>query len=569
MAVIPDPLCAQADARSATKEERLNRWRDLRFGLFIHWGPYSALGGEWQGKAYPHNSEWIMRSAAIPKAAYREAARSFDPKAYDPDSIVAFAKESGFKYIVITAKHYDGFALFDSKVSDFDAVDVLPSKRDLLKEFSMACRKAGMPLGYSYAVDRDWYHPGGNTLGKAWDPAQIGVREDYLRKVALPQLKELVDGYGPAIALLADAGTGVPQGMVPSFQEAVGPDIVMPQDFAGNQDYQYTDGIPLNHTITSVDWEQCTNLGRSWGYRKHGMNYHSAGTVLRELVSTASKGGNYLLNIGLEGDGRVPDEAASRMKEVGDWLARHRESIYGTAKSPFVVHPWNGVATVRDEKDKGATLYLHLFGKERQGKITLGSMVTRPDSAEVMGESGEPAISGRPGRWELDLSGIEPRGEITVVKVKLPTMPEIGPGPIVAAEDGSFRLDPGRGSYADRRTLLGRTPSTPSLQVTGFADEKDSGVWEIYSDAAARMSLRLLATSAVAAEEKTLLVQVNDGPPIEARLATGTGPGAPFFTSTTFSLPLGLCRVRISGSTAGDAPNNPISTSLIELIPAK
>lgn len=556
------------DPRAAGMAARMEKWRNLRFGLFIHWGPYSELGGIWQGKVQGGNTEWLMHSAKISRADYRQVAKDFDPEAYDPDGLVTFAKRCGFNYIVMTAKHYDGFALFDSQVSDFDSVDVLPSKRDLLKEFSVACKKGGMPLGFSYAVDRDWYHPGGNTLGPAWDPTQAGSRYDYLEKIALPQLRELLDGYGPALTLLADSGPGIPSRLVPAFQEALGTGVAMATDFAGRTDYRYTDGLPLQSTVALLDWEKCTCLGNSWGYRKGKMNYQPVETILRELIATNSTGGNYLLNVGLDGEGRIPAEAEERLEAIGSWLSKYGESIDGTSRSPFVRHSWKGGATVKDEGEDGATLYLHLFGKEKREKIALESLLTEPQLVEVMGTGEFLNISGAPGAWVIDSSVWEPREEISVLRVKLTSMPKLGEGPITAGPDGRFQLALARGRYTDHRATLGRTASSAALQFTGFSDERDVGNWELRSAKAVPVRLGLQITGPLPAEGKELVLSVDGKKVGEAKILPPEDAAKPAVVeSPSFEVPVGNCRIGISGK---ESPANsaPISVSKIELIPA-
>jgi alpha-L-fucosidase len=565
------PVRAESDVRDSGREKRMERWRELRFGLFIHWGPYSHLGGEYNGETYPRNTEWIMRSAKIPRQDYRKVAEAFDPKRYDAGELVGFAQKSGFKYVVMTAKHYDGFALFDSKVSDFDAVDVLPSRRDLLGEFSAACKEAKMPLGYSYAVDRDWYHPGGNTLGKAWDPSQSGSREKYLENVALPQLKELQSGYGPVLCLLTDtAARGVPHSLSSAFRQAISPEVVMSAGFSGERgDYHYTDGRPIGHSIAAVDWEKCETLGDSWGFRKGATRWKSASHVIQELVSTASKGGNYLLNVGLDGDGRFPPEAQERLSAVGEWLGLHGESIYGTTRSPFVKHPWKGGATVRDEGEKGYVLYLHLFGKESRGKIGLESLLTRPTSAQVLGGKASLPVAGRAGRWEVDLTGVAFGEDVTVIKVRLPEKPSLGPGAIVAAGDGSYFLDPARGIFAKQRGSVGRSASSADLQVTAFADAKDSGEWEIYAETPSKIHLEIVPLPPAPVEGKTVIVRVNDKKVAEAVVSFSSpseGRTLPL-RSASFPIPAGASRITISGDDSGSTA--PILTSSIKLQPSK
>jgi len=179
-------------------------WRHARFGMFVHWGVYAVPAGEYKGKRTPHLGEWIMRDARIPKEEYRAFAAAFDPGEYDPAAWVALARKSGARYMVVTAKHHDGFALFDSKASDWDAVDATPSGRDLLGELASACRRESMPLGFHYSQAQDWWHPGGASYGQPWDPSQAGDFDAYLDRIAVPQVRELCGRYGPVACLFFD-----------------------------------------------------------------------------------------------------------------------------------------------------------------------------------------------------------------------------------------------------------------------------------------------------------------------------------------------------------------------------
>jgi len=565
----PVPASSPAqNPRMAAKAERMTAWRGLRFGLFIHWGPYSQLGGAYDGKVYPGNTEWIMRSAAISRADYREAAKQFDPKEYDPAAIVSFAKDCGFKYIVMTAKHYDGFAMFDSKASDFNSVAVLPSKRDLLKEFSKACQDGKMPLGFSYAVDRDWYNPGGNTLGAPWDESQKGSHDAYLQKVVLPQLHELMSNYGPVLTLMADTGSRIPAALAPAFEQAIPPAVAMPRDFAGNSDYFYTDGMVRGFSTVQTDWEQCTTMGDSWGYRKGHVSWQSADRILNELVTTAGRGGNYLLNVGLDGDGKIPEGAQAELQKVGVWLSQYGAAIYGSRKSPFASHPWQGTATVVDEGSKGSSLYLFLFGHEKHDSISLPSLVTGPQSAEVMGTGERLPVRGMPGHWEIDTARVNPRRDITVLKVRLPEAPVLGPGPAVPAERGIIKLQLSEGIYASRHTTLGRTPDSSDLQLTSFSDSKETGDWQIYSPSAVKVQLSLKAAASLPSEEKKLVIWLNNKKAGEI-LIKPEEPGAkasPTFSSTSFRLPAGASQLRIAG-VENDENSQSISTSEIDLVP--
>jgi len=205
-AVLPEETQSQRDQRMAW-------WRDARFGMFIHWGVYAVPAGAYNGKQIPGIGEWIMNRGKIPVAEYREFARQFNPVKYDPDKWVQIAKQAGMKYIVITSKHHDGFALFDSKASDWNVVKATPYGKDLLKPLAEACKKYGLKLGFYYSQAQDWNNPGGAAKGGHWDKAQDGSMDDYIRNVAVPQVKEILSNYGPIAVLWWDTPNNPPENM--------------------------------------------------------------------------------------------------------------------------------------------------------------------------------------------------------------------------------------------------------------------------------------------------------------------------------------------------------------------
>lgn len=560
------------DPRRSGKEDRMSQWRSWRYGLFIHWGPYSKLGGTYDGKAITGNTEWIMRSAKIPREEYRKVAKSFDPQHYDPVAIVSFAKEAGFRYIILTAKHYDGFALFDSNASDFDAVDLLPSKRDLVKEFAKACGDAKMPLGFSYSLNMDWYHPGADTLGSTWDVGQKGSKDNYFEKIALPQVQELTHNYGKVAVMMFDNGRPPFPALASRFIEAVGTKTACSFDFTGRGrgDYLYTDINSSGKYYHLEDWEKCTSASDSWGYRKEPANWKDAESLLRELVTTASRGGNYLLNIGLDGEGGIPPEGRERLSSIGAWLVRYGDSIYGTSRSPFTRHTWKGGATLRDRGGEGSTVYLHFF--ENPGKeLILPDLITQPQEANQMGAETSIPVSGRPGAWKLDLSALELTANLPVVEVKLPSRAVIGPGPICSDQEGNYSLSPGRAVLSGSGMSVGRTESSSDLRITGFANASDRATWEVYAYKSAPLKLTVEGLPEVVSIEKKLVLSIN-GKELETfglepipEEASGPTRRIRTFSSPTFRLTPGLNKITVSGAADAKGKAEPLVALRVRL----
>src|SRR4051794_26583235 len=203
---------AQGAQDNAARDARMKWWRDARFGMFIHWGVYSVPAGRWKGEPVNGAGEWLMHDAKIPPSEYQQLPAQFNPTHFDADAWVKTAQDAGMKYIVITAKHHDGFAMYHSKASPFNIVDATPFKRDPLAELASACKKHDMNLGFYYSQAQDWNHPGGAAIGGHWDPAQDGSMDQYIQTIAVPQVRELLENYGPVAVLWWDT----PEGMTPA-----------------------------------------------------------------------------------------------------------------------------------------------------------------------------------------------------------------------------------------------------------------------------------------------------------------------------------------------------------------
>lgn len=350
----------------AERDQRMEWWRDARFGMFIHWGLYSIPAGTWNGKQISGIGEWIMNSASIPVADYKALATQFNPTAFNAHDIVALAKSAGMKYIVITAKHHDGFAMFDSKADPFNIVAATPFHRDPLRELAQECKKQGIKLGFYYSQDQDWTAPGGAALKRDdhqpptfhWDPAQNGDFATYLHTKAIPQLKELLTNYGDFPAVIwFDTPT---KDMTPELAGEIvtllnqHPNLIWNNRLGGGykgdtetpEQYIPPQGYP------GRDWESCMTMNDTWGYKSYDTNFKSSETLLRNLIDIASKGGNYLLNIGPDSKGNVPDAESQRLQEIGRWLAVNGEAIYGTQPTLFGSEAGAFSPTEKDKQGK-------------------------------------------------------------------------------------------------------------------------------------------------------------------------------------------------------------------------
>ena len=376
------------DETAEQRDARMAWWRDARFGLFIHWGVYSVPAGTHNGEQIENIGEWIMHYGKIPVSEYQQYAKEFNPVDYDPEAWVLMAKDAGMKYIVITAKHHDGFALFETAASDWNIVEATPYGKDLLKPLAEAARKHDIKLGFYYSQAQDWVHPGGSFWdGYGWDPAQNGSMDEYLRDIAVPQVKELFTNYGEISILWWDTPIDMTPARAAMFDGLVElqPGIIVNNRLLYGHDGDLrTPEQNVPPTGLDYDWEACMTMNTTWGYKSYDDDWKSSGQLIRNLVDSASKGGNYLLNVGPMANGEIPQASIERLKDVGEWMRVNSSSIYGTTASPFIRLTW-GRAT-KKEYPNATELYLHVFDWPEDGLLRVDGLRSDVSGAYFMAD---------------------------------------------------------------------------------------------------------------------------------------------------------------------------------------
>ena len=349
-------VCSAGETK-AQRDARMAWWREAKFGLFIHWGVYSVPAGYYHGQPVGGIGEWIMNSGKIPMAEYQTYAKEFNPVKFNAGEWVKLAKEAGQKYIVITSKHHDGFAMFDTQASQWGITHASPFGRDPLKELAAACRKEGIQLGFYYSQAQDWNNGGAAIHGK-WDPAQQRDMDDYIDKIAVPQVKEILSNYGKFPAVLwwdtpEDMNKERAQKLY-DVVEQLRPGIIMNNRLGGGfaGDTETPEQFIPPQGYPGRDWETCMTMNDTWGYKRDDQNFKSTRTLLRNLCDIASKGGNYLLNVGPTSEGLIPQPEVDRLKEVGAWMKVNGEAIYGASPTIFGAEDGSFSATEKDEKGK-------------------------------------------------------------------------------------------------------------------------------------------------------------------------------------------------------------------------
>lgn len=518
------PVSASAD--------RTQWFREARFGMFIHWGVYAVPAGEWNGrKVSPtQGGEWIYRLLSIPAADYRALGTGFTASRYDPQAWARLAREAGMKYVVVTAKHHDGLALYDSAASDWNVVKATAAGRDVLAPLADAVRAEGLRFGAYYSQSQDWMNPGGENYGQAprWDPLQKGDYDTYLAKVAVPQVREILSRYHPDI-IWWDTPVAMTKERVKPFADALAelaPNIIsnnrLGSGFSGDTKTPEQHIPPRGYP--GELFEVCMTMNRTWGYKRDDNEWKSVHQLLQNLSDITSKGGNFLLNVGPTAEGEIPAASIERLKAIGRWMSVNGEAIYATDAGPFPRRlPW-GRVTQKHRADGGDTLYLHVWEWPADGRVLLPTVRETPSAGRLLARSGavtaEPASEG----LSVRLPGDAPDADVSVVRLDFPGPVNVTqlaytlPGPDGRIEmgvadadfhggaDGNFVIT---GSGADAYASGWKTAS---WSIDYFVRVPKAGRWRV----SAEFSADKLAKLSVGLKQK---------PPVVAEIAVTPGDG--------------------------------------------
>jgi alpha-L-fucosidase len=433
------------------KDQRMQWWRDARFGLFIHWGLYSVPAGEWKGET--NHAEWIRTTAQIPLTEYEKFVQQFNPVKFNAEEWVKAAKEAGMKYIVITSKHHDGFNMFNSAETDFDIMST-PFHRDVMKELSEACKKEGIVFCFYHSI-MDWHHPD-YLPRREWekDRPTTGANMDHYVSYLKMELKELLTNYGKIGVLWFDGewentwtherGKDLYQ-YVRSLQPSIivnnrvdvgreGMQGLTKQGFVGDfgtpeQEIPAT-GIP------NADWESCMTMNDNWGYNSHDNNWKSSEDLVRKLVDIASKGGNFLLNIGPTSQGLFPQQAIDRLKDIGSWMKINSESIYETKASPFKKLSWG--RCTQKAIPGGTRLYLHVFDWPEDGKLNVPGIGNQFIASYALADKMKLKTERKESDYVIDISPAAKQNYATVIVMDIKGKPIIYDAPEIKSSSSIF-----------------------------------------------------------------------------------------------------------------------------------
>jgi len=425
--------------KKLSDDERMEWWRDSKFGMFIHWGAYSIIGGERGTKIAGGGAEWAMDKLDYTVEDYEKYPEMFNPALFDADAWVTMAKNAGMKYIVITSKHHEGFGLWDSKVSDYDVMDTSPFKRDIIKELSEACKKQDIKFCVYYSIV-DWHHPQaqGNlypnyNIAQHDDPSVVNPEfPEYFQNYMKPQVKELLTNYGDIGVVwfdgdwISDYTTEMGKELY-SFIRDIQPNTIVNNrvdkgrtgmDGMDNNEGNFAGdfGTPeqeIPDTGIDSDWEACMTMNGTWGYKPSDNKWKSSEDLIEKLVDIVSKGGNFLLNIGPDGFGRFPAESIRRLDAMGQWTKKNGESIYGASASPYEKPKW-GRYTQKD-----GVIYAHVFDWPKDGLLKLNKDIKFKKVTLLANPKTELKALATSREVLVEVPMLAPDNPVTVVKIEL------------------------------------------------------------------------------------------------------------------------------------------------------
>jgi len=498
MMVILAAITTSSMAQEHTNERAL--WfTDARFGMFIHWGVYSGAEGIWKGEKLRNDNdyaEWIYYRNRIARDEYVTLLDRFDWERIDPEQWVLLAKEAGMKYVTITAKHHDGFALWDSQVSDYDVAEFTNPKRDIIRELSEACTKHGLKLGLYYSHWVDWEHPDG------WDHSKeiYGITaEDYDRywqSKVIPQIRELLSNYGDVGIMWFDMWIHHSRSCVTKEQllqlkgviRELQPDCLVNSRLGlsieedSDIDFKTLGDNQLGSKKEEFPWQSPATVAHSWGFHALEKQWKSTTTLLQSLIGNVSLNGNMMLNIGPRANGDVPYEIEQRLLAMGDWLSINGESIYGSQAFDLVKdqHDW-GKITCKTNPDGTTRLYLHVYNWPLSHKLPVTGIREKPVKAYLLA-SPETVLpfSGNEVFTELDLPAEAPNPLVSVVVLEYDSYPSIEDDLVAQSVYGGFSLTPKNALISDGNILIQAPARRGTVPAHIRVTEKSTYQWRIY-----------------------------------------------------------------------------------------
>ena len=481
--------------------ERAKWFTDARFGMFIHWGVYSGAEGYWKGEKLRNDNnyaEWLLYRNRIEKEEYLTLLDRFDWNEINPEEWVILAKKSGMKYVTITAKHHDGFALWDSQVSDYDLGNYTNPKRDIIKELADACKKHGLKLGLYYSHWVDWEHEYG------WDhtceiygitPEEYDI---YWQQKVIPQMRELLTNYGEIGMIWFDMWIHHSQTIVSKKQllqlkglirelqpnclvnSRLGLSIEEDPDI----DFKTLGDNQIGSKKEDFPWQSPATVAHSWGFHATDSEWKSTTTLLKSLINNVSLNGNFMLNIGPRANGEVPFEISQRLLEMGKWLEINGESIYGSGAFELDkdMHDWGKITC--KTSNENFKLFLHVYNWPLNKKLRLTGIYDNPKSIYILSDKQKSSLQfSHSGPYtEIQLPALQPDPYISVVVVEFKRKPEIIDGLVAKTVDGGYSLTPQNLIQKDETVFITKKERGGTIPDYVEVDSDKTFHWKIYID---------------------------------------------------------------------------------------
>lgn len=528
---------AHSQPPDPAREAQLQWFDDARFGMFIHWGVYAVPAGEWQGKPVSGYSEWLMKNEQIPIADYKAIAPQFTAAKYDPAAWARLAKTAGMKYVVITSKHHDGFALYDSAVTEWDVMQS-GAKRDLLTPLADAVRAEGLKFGLYYSQAQDWTHPGGGIWGDGWDPAHAGDFGHYVETIALPQTKEIVERYQPDILWWDTPTGGMTAERTKPFVDfmAQHPAIISNNRLGGGfkGDTKTPEQNIPPRGYPGERFEVCMTMNDSWGYKKSDHNWKPLRQIIRNLSDISSKGGNFLLNVGPTAEGEIPPRSIELLEGVGRWMKVNSEAIHGTTAGPFPRRlPWGRVT--QKTSAGGTTLFVHVWEWPSDGRLLLPTLQDLPTQGKLLANGAAVAAKNTPEGLLLQLPKDAPDADVSVLRLDFAGPMTVTMAPFITPDEA------GRVSFGPQDAdAVGAYNGNIQVRNSGpdaYLTDWTSSEWHLEYHFQSPQAQKWLVTAEVAAPHPaTLRLEANHASKLAKVAATGPG-------RTWKTVPLGIIEI--------------------------
>lgn len=482
--------------------ERAQWFVDDRFGMFIHWGIYSGAEGIWKGEKIRHDNdyaEWIQYRNRIAKEEYLTLLDRFDWNAIDVEQWVLLAKKAGMKYVTLTAKHHDGFALWDSKASDYNITNYSNPKRDIVKELAAACKKHGLKMGLYYSHWIDWEHPYGWDHTKEIYPITAENYDQYWQEKVIPQMRELLTGYGDIGLIWFDMWVNHSESIVTKVQLLQLKDLIrelQPDCLVNSRlglsieedpdvDFRTLGDNQLGNEKLEYPWQTPATVAHSWGFNSYEGQWKSTTTLLRSLIGNVSLNGNYMLNIGPRANGDVPYEITYRLDAMGKWLEVNGEAIYGSEAFELRSdqHDW-GRITYKKKPEGGTKVYLHVFTWPLNKQLTVTGIKTSPNKIYALADADKSPLKfeHNGALTKIDLPELAPDPYVSVLVLEYNQKPETEQDLVATAVSGGYSLKIENAKHSEGNSLIEEPSRYGTIPQHAVVEHKQSYIWKIFID---------------------------------------------------------------------------------------